>query len=85
MTRSATHYSSPAKPYVSAGKCTTTPVDRIVQTFLNTKNVRMLPWPAHSPDLSSIQKVWSMVVERQARHHTPATTVHELCHRVQAA
>ncbi|GFW54353.1 hypothetical protein TNCV_3703131 [Trichonephila clavipes] len=44
-----------------------------------------LSWPAHSPDLSLIENIWSMVAERLARHHTPVTTVDELFHRVEAA
>ncbi|GFV26808.1 transposable element Tcb1 transposase [Trichonephila clavipes] len=35
-----------------------------LRTFLDTENVRLLHWSAHSPDLSPIENVWSMVVER---------------------
>ncbi|GFW17660.1 hypothetical protein TNCV_2652171 [Trichonephila clavipes] len=49
-----------------------------VRTFLDTENVRLLPWPARSPDLSPIENVWLMVTERLARHHMPVTTVDEL-------
>ncbi|GFV34841.1 transposable element Tc1 transposase [Trichonephila clavipes] len=57
----------------------------IERTFLDTENVRLLPWPARSPDLSPIEKVWSMVAERLARHHTPVTTVDELWNRAETA
>ncbi|GFW06411.1 transposable element Tcb1 transposase [Trichonephila clavipes] len=57
----------------------------IVQTFLVTENVRLLLWTAHSPDLSPIESVWSMVTERLARHHTPVTTVDEPWYRIEAA
>ncbi|GFT17552.1 hypothetical protein TNCV_4807891 [Trichonephila clavipes] len=50
-------------------------------TFLDTENVRLLPWLARSPDLSPIENVWSMVVERLVRHHTPVTTIDDLWHR----
>ncbi|GFV24830.1 hypothetical protein TNCV_882981 [Trichonephila clavipes] len=54
----------------------------IVRTFLDTKNVRLLPWSARSPDLLPIENFWCMAAERLARHHT---TVDELWHHVEAA
>lgn len=60
-------------------------VARTVLNFLDTEQVRLLPWPARSPDLSPIENVWSMVAERLARHHSPSTTVDELWHSVEAA
>ncbi|GFU92681.1 transposable element Tcb1 transposase [Trichonephila clavipes] len=50
-------------------------VTDIVRTFLDTENVRLLNWPARSPNLSPIGNVWSMVTKREARHHTPVTNV----------
>ncbi|GFY07651.1 uncharacterized protein TNCV_4095211 [Trichonephila clavipes] len=50
-----------------------TNITSIVRTFRDTENVRLLPWPARSPDLSPLENVWSM-----AFHHTPVTTVDEL-------
>ncbi|GFX73054.1 transposable element Tcb1 transposase [Trichonephila clavipes] len=57
----------------------------IVRTFLDTKNVCLLPWTARSSDLSPIENVWSMVAEQLACHYTPITTVDEMWHRVEAA
>lgn len=57
----------------------------IVLTFLNTENVQSLPWPSSFLDISTIEKVWSMVAEQQSRHHVPVTTVSELGHRVKGA
>ncbi|GFU92803.1 hypothetical protein TNCV_785971 [Trichonephila clavipes] len=57
----------------------------IVQTFLGTENVQMLFWHAQLPDLSPIEKVWSMVSELLARQHTPSTFADEWWHRVEAA
>ncbi|GFU49486.1 transposable element Tc1 transposase [Trichonephila clavipes] len=59
-------------------------ISGIIRTFLDTKNVRLLPWSARSPDLSPIENTWSMVTELLARHHTPVTTVDELWHRIEA-
>ncbi|GFV51125.1 hypothetical protein TNCV_4744021 [Trichonephila clavipes] len=44
------------------------------------KNVRLLPWPARSPDLSPIESA-----KRLARHHIPVTTVDKLWYHVEAA
>ncbi|MBJ4999813.1 IS630 family transposase [Salmonella enterica subsp. enterica serovar Hadar] len=73
--RNATFQQDNARPHVA----------RTVLTFLDTAHVRLLPWPARSPDLSPIENVWSMVAKRLARHHSPVTTVDELWHSVEAA
>ncbi|GFX03693.1 transposable element Tcb1 transposase [Trichonephila clavipes] len=56
----------------------------IVRIFLDTENIRLLLWPARSPNLLSIETLWSMVVQRLACHHTPVSTVDKLLHRVEA-
>lgn len=60
-------------------------VARRVLTFLDTQGIRLLPWPARSPDLSPIENIWSWVAERLARHPSPANTVDEVWHRLEAA
>ncbi|GFW91189.1 transposable element Tcb1 transposase [Trichonephila clavipes] len=37
--------------------------DDIVRTLPDTEKVRLLPWPARSPDLSPSENVWSMVAK----------------------
>ncbi|GFV25249.1 transposable element Tcb1 transposase [Trichonephila clavipes] len=39
-------------------------VTRIVQTFYVNHQIELLPWTARSPDLSSKENTWSMVVQR---------------------
>ncbi|GFX12233.1 transposable element Tcb1 transposase [Trichonephila clavipes] len=38
-------------------------VTRIVQGFFVNHQIELLPWRAHSPDLSSIENMWSMVAQ----------------------
>ncbi|GFW67967.1 transposable element Tc3 transposase [Trichonephila clavipes] len=35
----------------------------IVQRFFVNPQIQLLPWPAHSPDLSPIENMWSMVAQ----------------------
>ncbi|GFW86935.1 transposable element Tcb2 transposase [Trichonephila clavipes] len=58
-------------------------VASFIRTFLDTENVRCLPWSARSPDFSPIENVWCMVFERMSRHQMPVTTVEEPWHRVE--
>ncbi|GFW99592.1 transposable element Tcb1 transposase [Trichonephila clavipes] len=39
-------------------------VARIVQTFFVNHQIELFSWPAHSPDLSPIENMWSIVAQR---------------------
>ncbi|GFV40516.1 transposable element Tcb1 transposase [Trichonephila clavipes] len=39
-------------------------VARIVQRFFVNRQIELLPWPARSLDLLSIENIWSMVAQR---------------------
>lgn len=43
-------------------------VERCALTFLDTQDVWLLPWLAWFPDLSRIENIGSLIVERQPRH-----------------
>lgn len=40
--------------------------------LLNENDVRMLPWPGRSPDISPIEHVWDMTGRRLLRNPVPA-------------
>ncbi|PRD31531.1 UNVERIFIED_CONTAM: Transposable element Tcb1 transposase [Trichonephila clavipes] len=46
-------------------------VTRIVQRFFVNHQIELFPWLAHSPDLSPIENMWSMVVQRLTKITPP--------------
>ncbi|GFS51473.1 transposable element Tcb1 transposase [Trichonephila clavipes] len=60
-------------------------VERIVQRFFVNHQIELLPWPARSPDLSPIENMGSMVVQRLTQITPPAATPDQLWQRVEAA
>ena len=39
-------------------------VARICRQFLNRYNVNVLPWPAVSPDMNSIEHIWDYLGDK---------------------
>ncbi|GFS58816.1 transposable element Tcb1 transposase [Trichonephila clavipes] len=60
-------------------------VIRIVQKFFVIHQIELLPWTAHSPDLSQIEDIWSMVAQRVTPITPPAATPDKLWQHVEAA
>ncbi|GFW89215.1 transposable element Tcb1 transposase [Trichonephila clavipes] len=60
-------------------------VARIVQRFFFNNQIELLPWPDHSPDLSPIENMWSIVAQRLTHITTPAATSDQLWKRVEVA
>ncbi|GFX89461.1 transposable element Tcb1 transposase [Trichonephila clavipes] len=60
-------------------------VARIVQRFFVHRQIELLPWPARSPELSPLENMWSMVVQRLTQITPPAATPDQLWQRVEAA
>ncbi|GFX01522.1 transposable element Tcb1 transposase [Trichonephila clavipes] len=58
---------------------------RIVQRSFVHHQIELLPWPAHSPDLSPIEIMWSMVAQRLTQITPPAATPDQFWQRVEAA
>ncbi|GFU62109.1 transposable element Tcb1 transposase [Trichonephila clavipes] len=64
-----------------------TPLVRIVGTLNSQRyisEIELLPWPAHSSDLSPIENLWSMVAQRLIQITPPAATPDQLWHRLEA-
>ncbi|GFW61111.1 transposable element Tcb1 transposase [Trichonephila clavipes] len=53
--------------------------------FFVNHQIELLPWPARSPDLSPIENMWSMVVQRLTQIAPPGATPDQLWQRVEAA
>ena len=51
---------------------------RICQCFLNQNHIRVLPWPALSPDLSPIAHLWDELGRRVLHRQNPPETLQEL-------
>ncbi|GFX86271.1 transposable element Tcb1 transposase [Trichonephila clavipes] len=58
---------------------------RIDQRFFVNDQIEFLPWPAHSPDLSPIENMWFMAVQRLTQITPPAATPDKLWQRGEAA
>ncbi|GFW64285.1 transposable element Tcb1 transposase [Trichonephila clavipes] len=53
--------------------------------FSVNHQIELLPWPAHSSDLSPIENMWSMVAHRLNQIIPPAATPDQFWQRVKAA
>ncbi|GFX95078.1 transposable element Tc1 transposase [Trichonephila clavipes] len=59
-------------------------VAKTVRDFCSAQHMQLLPWPAYSPDMSSIEHVWDLVGRRFARGLRPAASKDELLLRIHA-
>ncbi|GFU80257.1 transposable element Tc1 transposase [Trichonephila clavipes] len=58
-------------------------VAKTVKSFLESQQVQLLPWPAHSPDKSPIEHVWDIVGGCLAHDLRSVVSTDELWLRIQ--
>ncbi|GFW71582.1 transposable element Tc3 transposase [Trichonephila clavipes] len=58
-------------------------VAKTVKSYLESQQVQILPWPAYSPDMSSIEHVWDIVGGRFAHDLRVVFSTDELWLRIQ--
>ncbi|KAI0998261.1 hypothetical protein K3495_g9933 [Podosphaera aphanis] len=56
---------------------------RATTSFLRSRNIKCLDWPAQSPDLNSIEHLWEELKRRLGAYYEPPKGVGELWQRVQ--
>ncbi|GFX16571.1 transposable element Tcb1 transposase [Trichonephila clavipes] len=54
------------------------------QWMTEAQHMQLLPWPAYLPDMSPIENVWDLVVQRLACDPCPAASKDELFLRIRA-
>ncbi|GFX99771.1 transposable element Tcb1 transposase [Trichonephila clavipes] len=55
------------------------------QRFIVNHQIELLSWPAHSPDLSPMENMWSMVVQQLTQIIPPAATPDQIWQRVESS
>ena len=51
---------------------------KTVRDICSAQRMQLLPWPAYSPDLSTTEQVWDLVIWRLTRHPQSATSKYEI-------
>ncbi|GFT06112.1 hypothetical protein TNCV_1595291 [Trichonephila clavipes] len=54
-------------------------VAKTVRDFCSAQHMQLLPWPAHSPDISPIEHVWDLVCQCLASDPRPAASKDKQC------
>ncbi|KAI1000961.1 hypothetical protein K3495_g7234 [Podosphaera aphanis] len=58
-------------------------IARATTSFLRSRNIKSLDWPAQSPDLNPIEHLWKELKRRLGAYYEPPKGVGELWQRVQ--
>ncbi|GFY35754.1 transposable element Tcb2 transposase [Trichonephila clavipes] len=57
----------------------------LIDDFLETENIQRMSWPANSPDLNPIQRIWDMLGRQMTALSHPPSSVTELKRALQEA
>jgi hypothetical protein len=55
----------------------------VVQNYLKRSNIKLMTWPANSPDLNPIEHVWAFMKRKLDQYLEPAKSLEELWDRIQ--
>ena len=58
---------------------------RVTTAWLKRKKIKVLPWPANSPDINPIENVWSLLVRKVYEGQTQHHNVHDLIRAIKKA
>ena len=73
------------KKFIFMQDNTSVHTSRVTTAWLKKKNIKVLPWPANSPDINPIENVWSLFVRKVYEGQTQYHNVQDLIRAIKKA